>query len=307
MRDIKRKIGDERGFALVVTLLVTAILVAVVVEFSYSVYVSTARAANFSEGQRAAVLAANGVELAGTAIQLLQKDNPYMVMGPEGLVFSRREGELSVELRVIDERARVSTDVVYPATGVKVDRVYDTYLRLIGNLDLDDGLVDMLADWIDSDGEPRLHGAEAADYYQRLPRPYEPGNGPLASFEELGMVRGYTRDTLEKLRPYVSPYNRSGLVNINTAPKEVIMALDPDITPDMADGLITRRKSAPFLDRSEVMSVAGFGTVGFNLQDKIVVTSDVFRVYSRATVGETTRVVEAVVRPGQGILYWRES
>ena len=306
MRNVRIKTGGEGGFALVVTLLVTAILVAVVVEFSYSVYVSTARAANFSEGQRAAVLAANGVELAGTAIQLLQKDDPYLVMGPEGLVFSRTEGELSVELRVTDEMARLSTGVVYPATGVKVDRVYETYRRLIESLDLDDGLVETLADWMDSDGEPRLHGAEAADYYRRLPRPYEPGNAPPASFEELGMVKGYTRDTLEKLRPYVTPYNRSGRVNINTAPKKVIMALDPDITPDMADGLITRRKSAPFRDRSEVMNVDGFGTVGFNLQDKIVVTSDVFRVYSRATVGETTRVVEAVVRPGQGILYWRE-
>ena len=84
------------------------------------------------------------------------------------------------------------------------------------------------------------------------------------------------------------------------------MSLAPEITADLADGLITHRKSTPFRDRSEVMNVVGFDTIGFNLQDKIIVTSDVFRVYSKATVGETTREVEAVVRPGSGILYWRE-
>ena len=52
MRNIRLKIRAEAGFALVVTLLVTAVLVAVVVEFAYSVYVATARAANFSDSQR---------------------------------------------------------------------------------------------------------------------------------------------------------------------------------------------------------------------------------------------------------------
>lgn len=56
-------------------------------------------------------------------------------------------------------------------------------------------IADAILDWLDGDDSPREFGAEAS-YYQGLPTPYEPANGPLASLDELLAVRGVTRALL---------------------------------------------------------------------------------------------------------------
>jgi len=296
----------EGGFVLILTLLVTAILVAVAVEFSFRVYISTSRAANFRDSQRAGVLAGDGMELAVSAMKEVLRVKPYLVMGRDGLTFTKKEGDMDMDIRVFDELSKVSTRLVYSDTGVENNITFPVYSRLLERLGFDEGLVAALADWIDSDDVPRTGGAEAADTYQRLPAPYVPANTYLKSLEELGMIDGYTQNVVSALAPFVSPYNTSGLININTAAKEVILSLADDITPELADSLIKYRKENPFKDKSEIMKVAGFETIGFELQDKIVVQSDIFRVYSKVVAGEVVREVEAVVKTGGDVLYWRE-
>ncbi len=52
-------------------------------------------------------------------------------------------------------------------------------------------LSDALLDFLDSDDLPRPEGAEQ-EYYDALPRPYRIHNGPLATPEQLLLVRGFT-------------------------------------------------------------------------------------------------------------------
>jgi general secretion pathway protein K len=296
----------EGGYALVVTLLVTTLLVAVVVEFVYSVYVSTARAANFTGSQRAALLAANGIELGDKALDLLLTQDPHLSVAKNGFSFTKIEGDLSVTVRAVDELSKLSTAVVYTGTGVVNDKIHGSYTRLMSHLLGDPNLTDTLADWIDSDDEPRTYGAEGRDFYRSLRSPYDPKNGYLASLEELLMIKGYTRKVFDTINPYVTAHNNNGLVNINTAPAPVIMALSENITEELAGNLIRYRKENTFTDRSDIMKVPGFEIIGFELQDKVVVKSRLFRIYSRASAGDSEREVEAVVNVGRSILYWRE-
>ena len=239
----------EGGYALIITLLVTTLLVAVVVEFAYSVYVSTARAANFTGSQRASLLAANGVKLGQKALALLLAADPYLSSAKDGLAFSRVEGDLSVTVRAVDELSKISTRVVYTGTGVLNDNIHGSYARLVSHLSLDPNLTDTLADWIDSDDEPRIYGAEGRDFYRSLPSPYDPKNGYLGSLEELLMIKDYTREVFDAISPYVTVHNNTGAVNINTAPAPVIMALSENITEELAERLIRYRKENTFKDR----------------------------------------------------------
>lgn len=300
------KRGGDEGYALILTLFMTALLVAVIVEFAYSVYVSTARAANFTGSQRAALLAANGVELGEKALALMLAQDPFLRVEKDGFTFTKTDGDLSVEIRAVDELSRISTAVVYTDTGVVNDKVHGSYSRLLEHLGLDAHLTDTLADWIDSDDEPRIYGAEGVDFYRALPRPYDPKNGGLESLEELLMIKGYTPEVFNAISPYVTVYNTRGLVNINTAPESVLMALSEDITEELAAELVRYRKQSRFKDRSDVMKVPGFETIGFTLQDRVVVQSRLFRIYSRASAGGAVREVEAVVNVGKSVLYWRE-
>jgi general secretion pathway protein K len=300
--------ASQGGFVLIAVLLVTAVLVAVVAEFAYNIYLSTARAANFRDSQRAGILADKGVELAGAAIEEFLKAMPNLTIEKDGLVFLQTEGDMTVSIRIVDESGKVSLRTVYEKNGVKIDSVHAEYSRLLKNLGVAEGyrLEDSLADWIDSDGEPRAYGAEAADHYFTLQRPYAPANGYLKSTDELLMIKDYTPDTFSRISPFVSPYNVAGLININTAPPEVLLTLSDEMTDQLASKIIDFRKDRPFKDVSGIMKVPGFEKIGFELQDKITVKSDTFRIYSRAASGEITRDAEAVYRLKHGFLYWRE-
>jgi len=299
---------SEAGFVLISVLLVTAVLVAVVAEFAYNIYLSTSTAANFSESQRAGTLADNGMELAGAAIEELIKAKPNLTIEKDGLVFLKAEGDMTVYIKVVDEAGKISLRTVYEKNGVENPVVHAEYSRLLKNLDLPNAkkLEDTLADWIDSNGEPRVYGAEAADYYSTLQRPYAPADGYLKSNDELLMIKDYTPEVVTKISPWVSTYNVSGLVNINTAPVEVLLTLSESMTRQLADKIIEFRQESPFKQVSDIMKVPGFEKTGFDLQDKITVKSDTFRIFSRATSGEITREAEAVYKLKTGFQYWRE-
>ena len=300
------KKSSERGFALIITLLITAVIVGLVVEVIYRVYLSSARVGNFTNSQKASILARAGIDLTQAGLGELMKVEPHKTMDEGGWSFSNREEDSVVTITVFDELGRVSTRVVYPNTGVQNDKVYATYTRLLDILEQDDSLTDTLADWIDGDDEPRPGGGEGIDYYQRLPHPYLPKNNYLETGEELLMVKGYTPEIFETIAPFITAYSNNGLININTAGREVIMALSEEITEDLAQGVIDFRNDTPFKDKSDIMQVPGFETIGFTLQDRIAVDSTIFRIFSVARTGDAVREVEAVIQVGGGVLYWRE-
>lgn len=306
---IRGQLAGEGGFVLVITLLVTAVLVAIVSEFVYGVFVSSARASNFAQGQRAALMAGNGVELADAYLGKLLKSRPYLTMDKEGLSFAMEDGDVSISITVHDELGKASLRVVYTNTGERNDRADGIYSRLLARLKFDkpQALRDILADWIDSDGVPRVYGAESADHYMRLRAPYKARDGYIVSVHDMLMMKDYDAGTVSELIPFVSPHNLDGLINVNTAPKEVLLALSDDMTEELADRLIKYRAENPLKDRSDLMKVPGFETIGYGLIGSIRVDSRVFSVRSRAVAGDIIREVEAVVDVGKGIVYWRET
>lgn len=73
-------------------------------------------------------------------------------------------------------------------------------------------------------GDSQLSGFYSDDFYQTLDKPYSPKNAEFELFDELRLVQGVTSEVYEKLLPYVTIYG-DGLVNVNTAPYEVLYAL----------------------------------------------------------------------------------
>lgn len=297
--------GDA-GFALIIVLLITAILVAFISELVFKVYASTARSANFKDSQRASLLAENGVNIAGAALEEIIKKRPNLVIGEEGLRFSQPAGEgMTVDVVITDERSKASLMVVYTKTGLENPALDGIFKRLLERNGLPEALRDALADWIDSDDEGRRLGAEGPDFYSTLKRPYAPRNDYPGSLDELLMVKGFTPAVHKKLAPYVTAYT-DGLVNINTAPKVVLTALSDEITDELAARVVDYRNQTPFKQKSDIMKVHGFETIGFSLQDKIAVDSKIYRVVTRARAGDVQREAESVIQLGGGVLYWRE-
>ncbi|MBI5048565.1 MAG: type II secretion system minor pseudopilin GspK [Deltaproteobacteria bacterium] len=298
---------QEQGLALVITLLITAILVAVIVEIVYAVHIHISMTNSYRDAQRASLLAEGGVEFAGMGLDAIMKNMSYTALNEENSYKVFAEGNKALVVKAEDEHGKVSLNAIVYSNGETNTEYYNIYSRLLENLGLGKELSDTTADWIDINDEIRPGGGETYNYYQRLSSAYAAKNSPMDSIEELLLIKGYSATTYKRLTPFVTTYT-DGSININTAPKEVIMSMHDDITEDMAQRVLDYRRENPFKDTADIRKVAGFETIGFSLQGKIVVKSNIFRIFSKADVGGTLREVEAVVQTGQAhkILFWRE-
>jgi general secretion pathway protein K len=304
----------ERGFALVITLLITALLVALTVEFVSEVFVDTSARQAFTDGQQASLLAGSGIEAAIKLLPLVQSMHPpgsgytsLEDLEQLGKLLNIEDEKGVLQVTAEEESGKLNINSIVNDRGEKNDVYRGVADRLFIKLGLSSDLLDAVADWIDNNETPETNGAETP-YYQTLKPPYVAKNSKLETLEELRLVKGFDKKTLDLLRPYITvSYDSTSptpQININTAPKEVIAAFADDMT---ADAVVDYRKSRPLPDLSALSNVPGMGSGKNGLS--ISTTSfkgTVFRILSEATVNETTRVIEAVVNSSWQILYWRE-
>jgi general secretion pathway protein K len=289
--------NTERGMALIITLLITAILVAVITEIIFAVHINTETTKSYRDSQEASLVAQGGVEFVRMTIEETVKGKSYTAFNKNDLHRVFVDGNKVLSIKVEDEHGKISANSIVFRNGEINNEYYDIYSRLLDNLGIEEGLEDTLADWIDINDLSRAEGAENYDYYQGLSPAYRTKGGPLDSIEELMLIKGYTPDDYKAISPFITVYT-DGKININTAKREVIMALSNDITEEMAQSVIDYRQKNPFKETADIRKVSGFETIGFDLQGRITVKSNTFRVFSRADVGGSIREVEAVIQTG---------
>lgn len=100
-----------------------------------------------------------------------------------------------------------------------------------------------LADWIDTDSEPRSNGAEKP-FYTALEHPEFPTNDAFSNLETMLLVRGM--DEVARIQPlwrdYFTIYG-DGLLDLNSAAPEVLEAF-LGITRDAALNFVSAKKGA---------------------------------------------------------------
>ena len=306
----------ERGFALVITLIVTALLVALLVEFVSEVYVDTSHSHNFVASQQAGILAesgiAGGIQLL-KASALLRQGQPYSsLLEPWAKPLSYDAGVGSVTISIEEESGKLDLNSATSPTGTPDPFYQEAAIRLFKKLEFPADLYEALADWADNGDIPRLSGAETNSFYATLRPPYQSHDDRLDSFEELALVKGFTPQVLTKLRSCATVYGPgAGIaapININTAPKELLAALDDKLmSGNLVDAILEYRKTKPIKNLNDI---TGLETLAQSLALKVVCKGTIYRIRAEAKVGESVSVAEAVVTnlgaPKPTILYWRE-
>ena len=307
---------NQRGFALIITLIVTALLVAVVTEFIREVYVETTLRRSYRDGEQAVLMADSGIMGGVRLLQTVMVAQTYTSLNDawkaKPLHIEDERGVLDVFIE--EESGKLNLNVVSSPSGEYAGTYYaGVFTRLLNRLKLPNDLIDPLTDWIDENVDPHRNGAEA-NWYQRLKPPYSPRNGPLQTLEELRLIKGFDSKTFEALRSLVTvypdtPFSPAAPVNINTAPPEILASLDDALTDDLVKRITDRRKSEPFKTPADLVKVAGLEQIATRLQTRITTKGAVYRLMATAKIGETARTIEAVVRVRVGLpefLYWRE-
>jgi general secretion pathway protein K len=160
-----------------------------------------------------------------------------------------------------------------------------------------------IADWRDSDEEQTEDGAEAPDY-SSAGLGYGPYNGPFRSVEEMRLVLGLSEADFDRLAPFVTVFNASGMVDPFSAARPVLLAV-PDIGRDDIKKLVEAH-GAPQEAREQVLEELETYSDYFLFEP-----SGVYRVRIEARLdGGVAETAEAVLtgptetNPDYGVLSW---
>lgn len=297
--------NSEKGMALVLTLLIMAMITAMTVEFVYGVYTTNAGLYNWREAQKLSLVAKSGISLATKIVSENQNRYSYTYPGsiemPVENILKGFTGK--VVIRVVDENGKFNLNSLVWPNGTTNKTAFDSFVRLLRNLNLDENIAYRVVDWIGGDIEPRRRDSEEGTK-----------NDYLDSVDELLFVKGIDSHAYDTLSPLVTVYGIENvfnhLININTAPRAVIMSLDDNITEDLAERVIHYRALEPFNRVSDLVKVAGFGgPLGQSLMNKIVVKSSTLRITSVAEDDRIKRIIECVIALKDNdflIVYWQE-
>jgi general secretion pathway protein K len=298
--------GNKDGMALVLTLMIVAIITAMVVEFAYGIYTNTTSLSNWKTSQQLSLAARSTVKLAARLIaeQAQKTDTNGTFSISQAVPFG--DLDTTVTLSIEDENAKFNLNsLVTPNGKLDTNGRPEQFVKLLQALKLPTSIADRVIDWIDPDSEPRLPGSETGAK-----------NAYLDSVDELLQIPGIDRKTYERLLPYVTIYGTGadqggyvqGLININDASLPVLMSL-PGIDESMAERVIEYRKITPFTVPTDITKVAGFGTVGIALGGSITTGRSVFHVTATAESGGIKRTIDSVLEVSgisATVRYWKE-
>jgi general secretion pathway protein K len=295
------RLNNESGFALILTLVITALMVAVVVEMIHQVYVDTSLSRSFRDGQQASILSESGATGGAKLLQMTLSGRAYTALSDRWATPLRLDDEAgSLLITVSEESGKINVNDLVQPNGEYEPFTLAALQRLSTRLKLPGDLWGALADWVDSNDMPRSGGAESS-YYRALRPPYSPRNGKLMTLTELSLVKGFTPEMPGIMQPYLTVFSDQAgspqsAVNINTAPREVLASLDDRIDSRMAERIVEERRLFPFKSTGELSRVPGMDTIATGLVGKISVKGNLFRIVSVARVKDSGRTVETVVR-----------
>jgi len=304
----------EKGFALILTLIVTALMVAALVEMIHQVYVDVSLSRGYRDGQQASLLAESGMIGGIKLLQLALQGKEFTSLSDAWATPVKLDDETgTIEVSVVEESGTINLNSLVQPNGETEPFTLAALKRLGRRLQIPEDAWNALADWRDSDDQARSNGAEAA-YYRTLKTPYTPRNGKLATLAELSLVKGFTPELIVRLKPFVTIHaDQDGAplsqVNINTSSKEVIAALDDSIDERMAERILEERRLKPFRNPGELSRIPGGEVISQRLVGKVSVKGSLFRLTSIARVKDSARSVEAVIRFSGGTpetLSWQE-
>jgi general secretion pathway protein K len=300
---------DTRGVALILTILVVSLIVALTLEFNRTMRDQVVSAGNTGHGLKALYNAKSGISI---GLAVLKEDNqdvdsvqddwaelPSRLLSIEDL-----SGKIQINKLVKNEGEEQKYD--------KEQREVLTRFLKLDEFGLDDeeaeDIVAAVKDWIDTDDDTTTSDeAEGAEAYYYEPMGYHCPNGPLDSPEELRLVKGMTPEDMPYERfsdivKHISVFG-DGKININTADLRVLASLHEDMIDldnGMVDGMVEYRENADDPD-NDLESPTWYKQAGvpndITIDQKIIKTNTShFQITSTGQFGDITRQVVAVVK-----------
>ncbi len=231
----------QRGAAMLIVLLITAIASVVALSISERLALDLARTETILLGVRGNELSAGLETLAGRLLREDNKhENDYDYSGspwadplpglpvPGGLVTG--------SMQSLDGHFNVNS-LLDNDTGLRDELAYEQCQRLLAALDLPVSIADALVDWQDADSRARPQGAED-EYYRQGNPGYLTANQAFRHITELRLVAGITAEVYQQLTAHMAVFpvsqNKGRQINVNLASIPVLQSIDASIDSQLA-------------------------------------------------------------------------
>jgi general secretion pathway protein K len=272
---------NNRGIALLITVSVTTILVAAVLEYNRRARFTLVSAAAARDTITLTQMAASGVNVAMAMLikdkadsnaDSLQEDWAKESAIDEILTqIPFEDGKLSVKIGDELSKIQVNALVKFPDHHNINEAQIPLWNRLLTVLGDEKqmendrepmAIINSVKDWLDSgddDAVSGLNGAES-DYYQDLDPPYACRNAPIPDLSELLLIKGIAPELFygSPEKPGISQFltvygladasgstvSYTGRININTAEPPVLAALMPSESEELVQALYEFRQEA---------------------------------------------------------------
>ena len=341
----------SQGIALVIVMVTVFVLTAIVAAFALSMKVEMKLARNATSESEMEWLGRSGVDLAKyvLALQMNSAQEQYDSLnqtwagGPgselssnspiSGIVLKDHEfklgsGTFRIAITDMERKFNINTVANSP------DILGQAFVMMGVDAGEYPQIVAAIQDWIDTDDDEHISGAES-DFYQTLTPPYLAKNGAVDDITELLLIKGVTpamfwgsgSTNVPPVETPLNPFDRSaiitnqvglvdlftpvssGYLNLNTVSAET-MQLFPGFDATMADMIIQLRAGPDGVDGTE--DDTPFGGTGGSVQNALAQAtgsqtgaqrlgnffrprSVVFEVEVTATIGGYSKIYTALV------------
>jgi len=296
---VRRFARNSDGSALVAVLWLIAILamasIAAIRVVSFDVDLATAQVHGF----RARQLAEMGIAVA--ANPAVKRTDPLLRQ------MSEENGE-GFEARLISEGEKFNINAIL----ARQDEQLLKSMFMDWGLDLDEAqaITDAMIDWVDTNDEAGLNGAES-EWYLAQGRLNQPFNHAFYNLDEVRFVRGM--DKIEALKPdwrnWFTIWS-GGALDLNEASADLIAAAaevsveEAAVIPETVrgpDGIRDTDDDVPFQDVTQALALLGVdGTLRPEVSARMTVNDPTQRIESIGTVAGAKRKITVIVRNRTG-------
>ena len=289
----------SQGSSLVAVLFLIAVLAMACITAIRVVSFDVDLAASQVHGFRARQLAEMGIAIGS---------NPAVKRSDPLLKQVSGESAEGFEVRLISEGEKFNINAIV----LKQDEQLMKSMFMDWGLDLDQAqeLTDALIDWVDTNDEVGLNGAEF-EWYEAQGRLNQPFNRPFYNLDEMRLVRGM--DYVEAIKPdwrnWFTIWS-AGALDLNEAPAELIAAAagcsvgEAGVIPETVrgpDGIRDTDDDAPFQSVEQALALLGVdGTMRPEIAGRMTVNDTTTRIESIGMVEGAKRKITVIVRNRTG-------
>jgi len=195
--------------------------------------------------------------------------------------FEFEDGEVIFHIQDLQGKFNLNS-LVQGGTGGQIAK--QRLISLLAELTLDRSYADRIVDWIDRNDAVSPLGAESYDYLG-LERPYRSADELMADITELRLILEFEKEQYQALSPFVtSLMNPATNINVNTISAQMMVALAPGLSLDVAESIVSNRNDGnPYESIADFTGDAALGDGANSVKVQgLSVQSNFFQVSIRA-------------------------